>query len=184
MAKIMKIMALLSALITVLCGVLYSNTQSAALFALTITFATTAYHFAMRLLVGWTIHLMLRNHVDYRAGWFQVSSFEQKIYKALGIKKWKGGIPTYDPAVFDRKRHTWDEIAQATCQAELVHEVIIVLSFVPIFASISFGEFWVFAITSLLAACVDAVFVMLQRYNRPRILQLLEHRTKSNFRGC
>ncbi len=34
------------------------------------------------------------------------------------------------------------------------------------------------------AACVDAVFVMLQRYNRPRILQLLEHRTKSNFRGC
>jgi hypothetical protein len=132
----------------------------------------------MRLFTGWMINHCLHNRVDYRKKWFQMRSIELKIYEKLKVKKWKGKMGAYDPSCFDPKIHSWDEIAQATCQAELVHEVIIVLSFVPIFASIPFGEFWVFAITSLLAACVDAVFVMLQRYNRPRILQLLEHRTK------
>lgn len=181
MAKTMKAIALVSALITMLCTVLYRNMKTGLFLALTVTFGTTFYHFVMRLLVGWTINLILHNHVDYRAGWFRVHSFEQKIYKALSIKKWKGKMPTYDPSFFDCRLHTWDEIAQATCQAELVHEVIILLSFVPILASIPFGAFWVFVITSILAACLDAVFVILQRYNRPRIIQLIEHAEKNNF---
>ena len=75
--------------------------------------------------------------------------------------------------MIDSKIHSWDEIAQAMCQAELVHEVIIILSFLPIFAAIPFGALPVFVITSILSAGFDAMFVIMQRYNRPRIMKLI-----------
>lgn len=58
------------------------------------------------------------------------------------------------------------------CQAELVHETIIILSFVPLFAVIFFDSFWVFFITSAAAAIFDLLFVIIQRYNRDRIVKI------------
>ena len=106
-----------------------------------ITFGTCFYHFAMRLLVGHLVNHRMRNKADYRKPWYQLRPFEAKFYKWLKVKKWKGNMPTYDPGVFDPKLHTWVEIAQAMCQAELVHEVIVLLSFLPLFAAIPFGAF-------------------------------------------
>ena len=83
-------------------------------------------------------------------------------------------MPTYDSTLFSPQKHTWDEIAQAMCQAELVHEVILVLSFAPIIATVWWGAFAVFLITSIFAACMDLSFVMMQRYNRPRVLQMIK----------
>gem|GEM_PF-60751 len=174
MAKTMKISALVSAMITGLFALLYANTPNALLLTLTITFATIAYHFIMRLLVGFVFNLLLHNRVNYRRDWFRVRKFEHKIYKILKVKKWKGKMGTYDPASFDAKIHSWDEIAQATCQAELVHETIIVFSFLPLLAAIPFGALAVFIISSVLAACFDAMFVIMQRFNRPRIVKLIK----------
>jgi hypothetical protein len=180
MAKRMNILAILSALTAFLSAVVYHNTQSDWAFAWMITFATTAYHFLMRLLTGSAIHLLLRNRVDYRRRWFRVSTAEQRFYNKLHVKKWKAGMGTYDPKAFDSSIHTWDEIAQATCQAELVHEAIILLSFLPVLAAIPFGALPVFVITSLLSAGFDALFVIMQRYNRPRILLLIEKQNARN----
>lgn len=83
-------------------------------------------------------------------------------------------MPTYDPTCFDPKLRSWNEIAQAMCQAEIVHEVIVVFSFLPLLAAIPFGAFGVFLITSLLAALYDLCFVIMQRFNRPRILKFIE----------
>ena len=178
MARKMKATALLSILFTMLCAVLYRNKGIGLLLTLAITFGTISYHFVMRLLVGLVIDLLLNNHVDYRAKWFQVGDTERKLYEKLKVKKWKGKMGTYDPDCFDSKIHSWDEIAQATCQAELVHEVIMIFSFVPVFATIFFGAFGVFLITSVLAACFDAMFVIMQRYNRPRIIKLMKNRNR------
>lgn len=175
MAKIMKLIAWLSTLLTIFSFVLYRNTENNLILTLMITFGTISYHFVMRLLTGLIINLLLNNHVDYRRRWFQVNTIEQKLYKKLNVKKWKGKIGTYDSSLFDSKIHTWDEIAQAMCQAELVHELIIVLSFLPVFAAIPFGAFPIFVITSILSACFDAMFVIIQRYNRPRILKLINN---------
>ena len=82
-------------------------------------------------------------------------------------------MPTYDPSLFDPKLHSWEEIAQAMCQAELVHETIVVLSFLPLLGAIPFGSFGVFLITSVLAALYDLSFVIMQRFNRPRIMKLI-----------
>lgn len=175
MAKKMKLMALLSALMTAVFIAWHGCTENGAVLALAITFGTISYHFVMRLLVGTVINLWLDNHVDYRGRWFRVSAAEKKLCEKLRVKAWKGRMATYDPDCFDSKIHSWDEIAQATCQAELVHELIILFSFLPILAAIPFGALPVFVITSVLAACYDAMFVVMQRYNRPRIIKLIEH---------
>ena len=65
------------------------------------------------------------------------------------------------------------------CGAEVVHEIIMVLSFIPLLFAIPFGVFPVFFITSVIASLVDFVFVIVQRYNRPRIIKLIRHKNNS-----
>lgn len=179
MAKGMKTIAWLSTLTAIFCALLHRSTANHIFLPLAITFGTTAYHFLMRLFIGHTLQHLLNNHVNYRAKWFQVRPAEQKLYKKLRVKKWKGKLPTYAPGTFDPHLHSWDEIAQASCQAELVHELIIPFSFLPLLAAIPFGALPVFVITSLLSALFDAMFVIIQRYNRPRILKLINHQNKT-----
>ena len=74
--------------------------------------------------------------------------------------------------------HTWEEIAGAMCQSEVVHSIIVVLCFVPILATLIWGTFWVFFITSILSAVVESLFVIMQRYNRPRVIRMIEKERK------
>lgn len=172
MARGMKWMAVIFCLLTALFAGLsfvgYDWCLSCA-----ITFGTFFYHFAMRLLVGHTLDRIMGNKANYQNAWYQLHPFEVRLYKFLQVKKWKGKMPTYDPSCFDPKKHSWDEIAQAMCQAEIVHEVIIVLSFLPLLAVIPFGSLGVFLATSILAALFDLCFVIMQRFNRPRIIKLI-----------
>lgn len=172
MKQLMNGIAALTFILTAAAIVLYALGVSWAL-SLAITFATFFYHFAMRLSVGHIVSRIMGNRADYTKGWYRLRPFESRLYQILGVKKWKGKMPTYDSSLFDPKQHSWDQIAQAMCQAEIVHEIIAVLSFLPLFAAIPFGAFPVFFITSVLAAMYDLCFVMIQRYNRPRILRLI-----------
>lgn len=75
---------------------------------------------------------------------------------------------------FSLEKHSWEEIVVTTCGSELVHEWIIVFSFVPLLFAIPFGEFMVFFLTSIGAAIVDVMFVIMQRYNRPRLMRMIK----------
>lgn len=177
MAKIVKGIAAFSLAATVILAISYKVTSSGILLPLAITSGTIAYHFVMRLMVGLAFHATMRNKADYRKRWYQVSKWEMAVYEKLKVKQWKRRMPTYDPALFDPRLHTWEEIVQAMCQAELVHETIAVLSFLPILAGIWFGEYPVFIVTSVLSAACDIVFVIMQRYNRQRVTKLLNRKS-------
>ena len=172
MAKTMKKIAVISFLLTVGFSILYQNITNSIVFSLTITFGTIAYHFIIRLLVGQIFNMIMHNKANYTKKWYQVSDFELKVYQKLKVKKWKNKMPTYDIDVFDVSKHSWDEIIQATCQSELVHETNVILSFLPVIASIWFGAFEVFLITSILSAAFDLLFVFMQRFNRTRIIKM------------
>ena len=163
--------------LTVLLTFFYKKTEHAALPALVITCGTFAYHFCMRLLVGLLFDLFMHNTADYSKPWYQLRPFEKQFYKRMRVKRWKAHLPSYEPDLFDPTKHTWDEILQAMCQAELVHETIVVLSFVPVFFSHWFGALPVFVITSVAAAAFDLLFVMVQRYNRDRIRKIVKRTT-------
>lgn len=143
-------------------------------FTLFISFFTTFFHFAMRLVVGY----LIPNRFDPNVKWFQPSKWETAFYKKLKLKKWKDHMPTYNPTLFSLEDNSLEQIAKNMCQAEVVHEVIILCSFLPMLFIIPWGEFWVFFITSLAAAIFDSIFVMLQRYNRPRIMKLLKYQNR------
>lgn len=178
MAKIVKGIAAFSLAATVILAISYKVTSSGILLPLAITSGTIAYHFVMRLMVGLAFHATMRNKADYRKRWYQISKREMAVYEKLKVKQWKRRMPTYDPALFDPRLHTWEEIVQAMCQAELVHETIAVLSFLPILAGIWFGEYPVFIVTSVLSAACDMVFVIMQRYNRQRVMKLLTRQSR------
>ena len=180
MAKTMKITAIISLLFTLVFAFMHMKTQKGMLLTLAITFGTVAYHFCMRLLVGIGIHGFLHNKVDYHKRWFKVGESEQILYRKLNVKRWKAKMPTYDQSFFDPKERSWDEIAQATCQSEIVHELIAVLSLAPIISAVWFGAWPVFIGTSLLSAGFDLMFAAMQRYNRPRIMKLIGRAEKDN----
>lgn len=172
MAKIMKKTAVLALVLTIVFSLLYRVSSNSVIFSLAITSGTIAYHFIARLLVGSMVNLVMKNQADYTKKWYQVSTKEMKLYQKLKVKQWKNKMPTYDKDTFDISKHSWDEIIQATCQSELVHEINVVISFVPIIVSVWFGAFWVFFITSILSALFDLLFVFMQRFNRTRILKI------------
>ena len=173
MARKMKILAAVFTAVFVAFVAIYCFYKNAFILTMGITFGTFAYHFLMRLAVGKFVDLIFHNRMDYTKWWFRPRGFEKKLYELLKVKKWKKDIPTYDPDTFSAKKHSLEELAQATCQAEIVHEIIVLLSFLPILLTIPFGALAVFLITSILAALIDCVFVILQRYNRPRLLRLI-----------
>lgn len=173
MAKGMKIIAAVSVLVTVAFLIIYQINSLEIFFTIFVTALTISYHFLMRLFVGGMFNLALKNKVDYNKKWFRVEKTEQKLYKIIKVKKWKKYFPTYDPNAFDKSRHSWHEIAMAMCQSELVHETIAILSFLPIISSKWFGATIVFVLTSVFSALFDLIFVIIQRYNRTRVLQML-----------
>lgn len=180
MAKTMKIITIADLSAWILCVALNYFLPAEFLLTFTITLGTIFYHFAMRLIVGFSVNARMQNHTDPDRKWFQQKKFEQKLYSLLHVKKWKQRMPSYDPSLFSAKDRSPREIVQAMCQAEIVHEIIIVLSFLPLCFSIWFGTFWVFFLTSLLSACFDLMFVIMQRYNRPRLKKIIERKEQNH----
>ena len=149
-------------------------TANAVIEAVTITIGVTLYHFAMRLAVGTVVNLMMKNEADHKNAWFREKRFEKRLYQLLCVRKWKKYIPTYDPDTFDTSKKTVKELVGATCQAETVHEVIMVLSLLPIAAIPWLGGAGALITTSVLSMLIDSSFVILQRYNRPKLVRVME----------
>jgi hypothetical protein len=149
-------------------------TKNAIAETVTITIGITLYHFVMRLAVGTIVNLIMKNRANHKNVWFRPKSFENKLYKLISVRKWKKYLPTYSPDTFDPSQKTVKEIIGATCQAEIVHEVIMALSLLPITLIPFLGGAAAVIITSVLAMLFDSLFVILQRYNRPKLVKVIE----------
>ena len=171
---VMKSMAVFTTASTVLLLLYGPWRQAGWWLACTLSFGTTAYHFVMRLAVGYLLLKLTNYDFDYQKSWFRPRKWESAFYKKLHIRNWKGKLPTYAPSQFSLENQTLYRVIQNMCGAELVHEIIMVLSFLPMLTVPVFGSFFVFLITSLLAALYDSIFVMAQRYNRPRVVRIYE----------
>ena len=170
----MKAAAIVTTAITLLLQLWYLFRPEGWLLTCIVSFATTAYHFVMRLAVGYLLPKLTNYHFDYRHSWFQPRKWESALYRKIHIRKWKGKLPTYAPSQFSLEDQSLYRVIQNMCGAELVHEIIMVLSFVPLLTVPFLGSFYVFLITSTLSALFDSIFVMAQRYNRPRLVHIYE----------
>lgn len=147
--------------------------------ALRITACTCLYHFAVRLAIGhWLVPQLDLRRLNPDGWWFRLHRWEATLYRLMGVQRWKRRIPTYDPSEFDLLERGPEEILRATCRAELVHELDALASFAPLLAVRYVGAFPAFLITSIAAACCDLAFVIVQRYNRPRLARLMQKRLR------
>jgi len=179
---VMKSIATITLVSTLILTLVYCRNGHSGVLAAAISLGTTAYHFVMRLAVGTIVPRATDYNFDYRNPWFQPRAWEAAFYRKLGVKAWKGRLPTYAPDQFSLKTNTLLQVIQNMCGAEIVHEIIIVLSFLPLAAVPVFGEFPVFLTTSVLSALFDSLFVIAQRYNRPRLVHIYEKQLEKQFK--
>lgn len=182
MPKLVRSLAIACLGASAVCALLSFRPGGGIWLALAVTFGTTAYHLGARLLVGHAFDHWMGNRADLTRRWYQPRPWEEKLYRVLRVKSWKDRMPTFYPDEFSPEKHSLDEIAQTMCQSELVHETNVLISFLPLAAAILLGAFWVFFITSLGGALFDLSLVILQRYNRPRILRLAQRQARRKAR--
>lgn len=129
------------------------------------------YHLWLRIIMGNVTKLF---KLDYNSYWYKEKSFEKNIYKFLRVKQWKGKALTYNPELFSIKNYTPHQIALTMTKAETDHWINLVISLVSILFSLVWGEAWIFILTAVLAIAFDSQFILIQRFNRPRVLKLIE----------
>ncbi|MGM9891427.1 hypothetical protein [Limosilactobacillus sp.] len=146
------------------------------LLSLAITLLVIFYQFGMRLVVGNWLEPRLR--LNPTAFWFKVGKGENRLYHLLRVKKWKKFLPTYSPAKYDLKKHTLKEVIKTMTAAEVDHELMFLLSYLPVLLIIPLGAPLAFILSSVAASLVEIPFIILQRYNRARLARLLGRRSK------
>ena len=132
---------------------------------------TIMYHLWMRIIMGNVSKLF---KVSYKSPWFKEKGFEKPLYKLLRVKKWKGKALTYNPELYDVKTCSLEDIANTTAKSELDHLINIGISLSTVAFGFIWGELWIFAVTAFFAALFDSHFIVIQRYNRPRLIRLIK----------
>ena len=162
-------------LTTIICFYLYYgniNTSSVILWT-GITAFTIMYHFWVRIIMG-NVSKLFRKHIKYNQWWFKERRFERSFYKLLRVKEWKGKALTYNPESFSLKKHSLEEIANTMSKSEIDHWINEEISLSTLLFAIPWGKFWIFFITAIVAMIFDSQFIIIQRYNRPRVIKILE----------
>ena len=160
---------------SLICFTLYYNNvyKNGIILWIGITCFTIMYHLWMRIILGNVTKLF---KINYKQKWFKERKFEKKLYKFLRVKKWKGKALTYNPELFSLKDYSLEEIANTMSKAETDHWINEIISLSTLLFAIAWGEFWIFLITAIAAMLFDSQFIVIQRYNRPRIVKILEKR--------
>ena len=157
----------------------YKNICTGYLVLLTgiITF-TIMYHFWVRIIMG-NVSKLFKKHINYKQAFFKEKSFEKGLYKFLRVKDWKGKALTYNPESFSLKEHHLEEIANTMTKSEVDHWINEIISLLSILFSFIWPElFWAFLISAIAAMIFDSQFIIIQRYNRPRVMKILEKENK------
>ena len=163
--------------VAIVCFVLYYGNinKNGMILWIGIASFTIMYHLWMRIIMGNVTKLF---KVNYKQWLFKERIFEKKLYKLLLVKNWKGKVLTYNPELFSLKDYSLEEIANTMTKAETDHWINEVISLSTLLFAFFWGEFWIFLITAIAAMAFDAQFIVIQRYNRPRIVKILERERK------
>ena len=172
---IMNEIAIVSTMLTIILFIIHRFFDIEIIETLGITFLTISFHFDIRLAIG-SIVPLFKSSINVNNKWFKLNKIENKLYEIMRVKKWKSKAPTYEPDEFNVEKHTYKEIVVNMCNSEIVHEINVLISYLLLIFIIWFGSPIVFILTSILASIYDLQFVIIQRYNRPRIIKIMKRK--------
>ena len=178
-AIFMYIVIGLSIIISVVCFTIYYTNiyNSSIILWIGISAFTIMYHFWMRIIMG-NVSKLFKKYIKYNQWWFKEKKFEKKLYKFLRVKKWKAKVLTYNPEQFSLKNNSLENIVNTMTKSEVDHWINELISISTLLFAIPWGEFWIFALTALFAMIFDSQFIIIQRYNRPRVIKILEMKNR------
>ena len=178
-AIFMYIVIALTVIISITCFTIYYgnfNKSKVVLWTGIVAF-TIMYHFWVRIIMG-NVSKLFKKYITYKGWLFKERKYEKKIYKILQVKRWKGKALTYNPESFSLKEHSLEEIANTMAKSEVDHWINEAISLSTLLFPICWGGFWAFFISAVFAMIFDSQFIIIQRYNRPRVDKLLEKQNK------
>ncbi|MBE6677829.1 MAG: hypothetical protein E7597_03440 [Ruminococcaceae bacterium] len=132
---------------------------------------TVLYHFGLRIFMG---EVTKRFDFDYNHPWFKERTFEKKLYKWLRVRKWKDKVLTFDTEAYNFKNRSLDQLATTMTKSETDHWINEIISVTSIFLALVFGYWQAFIVSAVVAMIFDAQFIVVQRYNRPIVLRLMD----------
>jgi len=143
---------------------------------------TIMYHFWVRIIMG-NVSKLFKKQINYKQWWFKEKGFEKRLYKLLRVKEWKDKALTYNLESFSLKEHSLEEIANTMVKSELDHWINEIISLSTLLFIIPWGDgVWAFVISAIAAMIFDSQFIIIQRFNRPRILKVLEREEAHNLK--
>lgn len=134
--------------------------------------------------------LMPRRWFDFDAFPYRAFAWENggSIYEKLRVRAWKDRVPDMSriipkmvkkKAALARDERSMERLVRETCVAELVHWALIIIAS-PIIG-VKVGG-WLGAVIAVLYAAGNLLFVIIQRYNRPRLAEILRRMKERNKR--
>ncbi len=166
-------------LVTSVCFILFygGKTDSQAVLWTGIVAFTIMYHFWVRIIMG-NVSKLFKDKINYKQAWFKEHGFEKPLYKLLQVKKWKDKALTYNPGDFDVNNRPLVDICNTMAKSEVDHWINECISISTMFFGLIWGHPHLFIISAIAAMIFDSQFIIIQRYNRPRIVKLLERQEK------
>ncbi len=146
--------------------------------AIFITLFMFTFHLDIRIIVGF-IGSLTRKKIKIDRKIYQISKKEYQFLSLLRVKKWKDHLSNMfkDRFSLDSKdiKERLMEVEQNDISAELTHWIGAFLSLgaIPLGYLISPEELLVYIITSVLALFFDLPFILIQRFNRYRLQNIL-----------
>ena len=133
------------------------------------------YHFGLRILFG---NITKKFKISYFHPWYKTRKFEKGLYKLLKVRRWKDKVLTFEPDKYDFQKVTLEQLATTMCKSELDHLINEIISVCSILFALLWGCIPIFVGTAILAMLFDAQFIVVQRYNRPIVLRLIEKKER------
>ncbi|MGM0843452.1 MAG: hypothetical protein ACQEUT_00645 [Bacillota bacterium] len=153
-----------------------------------LTFINTSFWLIVCFGMAWLVRFFPREW--YEKSWvFKSYTFEKRMYKTIGVSRWKDKLPEWGRLVNFEKKNLDKELSLKyvdkfileTYYAEAGHFGMAIVGFACIL--INPADQMTMALTcSIVNFCVQIPFCLIQRYNRPRLELLRKRLERKNGR--
>lgn len=156
-------------------------------FVLSVTLVLALFWLSVNIIVPWLVRFLVpKRFFNENALLFKERSFESTLYRKLKVVRWKDKLPDAGKLIHfqrdtlpqDINRDYINRFITECCIAELGHLTVGILGFASLFFVFLFPDsnttelFMIFLILSIMDFIIQMLFVIIQRYNRPRLIKL------------
>lgn len=156
-------------------------------FVLYITLLLALFWLSINIIVPWLVRFLVpKKFFNEDALLFKERKFESTLYRKLKVVKWKDKLPDAGKLIHFQRDTLPQDIDQnyinrfitECCIAELGHLTVGILGFASLFfvllipGSNTAEPLMIFLILSIMDFIIQMLFIIIQRYNRPRLIKL------------